>query len=271
MKQTVLIISVLISLSGIFFIFSRFSPALWTEFSQTIPDMPAGLDADTAPEELSVSPPVPILMYHHIREYGNDGNPSIYVSPQRFEEQLQWLFSHGFRTVGLDYFRHPTPVSGKPFILTFDDGYQDAYDQAFPTLKKYGFQATFYIVTNDMNRSGFLSTGEMLEMKDAGMRFGSHSLSHPNLTQVFQGQAEREIYGSKNVLEEALGTTVDDFCYPGGANDRNVENIVANSGYKTATTTVSEVVSGPTDPLRLNRMNIGDSTRFDDLSALTSL
>jgi len=271
MKQTVLIISVPISLSGVVFIFSRFSPALWTNRSQMFPEMPAGLDTDAAVEDISVSPPVPILMYHHISEYENDGNPSIYVSPRNFEEQIRWLFSHGFRTVGLDYFRHPTSVSGKPFILTFDDGYQDAYDQVLPTLRKYGFQATFYIVTNDMNRSGFLSTVEMLEMKAAGMNFGFHLLSHPNLTQVFQEQAEREICGSKQVLEEALGTPVTDFCYPGGTNDRNVENIVANSGYETATTTVSEVASGPTDPLRLNRLNIGDSTRFDDLPALTSL
>ncbi len=272
MKKTVFIVlSVLISLSGVIFIFSRLSSALWADVFQTPSDLPANLDAEVTPEKLSVSPPIPILMYHHITEYTNDGNPSIYVSPQHFEEQLQWLSDHGFQTVGLDSFRHPTPTTGKPFVLTFDDGYQDAYTQAFPVLKKYGFQATFYIVTNDMDKSGFLSENEMLEMKAAGMNFGSHSLSHPDLTGVFQRQAEEEIYGSKKALERELGTPVTDFCYPGGTNDRNIENIIANSGYETATTTVDKVVSGPTDPFRLNRLNIGDATNFDTLPALTSL
>jgi len=271
MKKTFLIISVLVSLSGISFIFYRLHSALQETRIQTLPEIPPNLRSQATPEEISVSPAVPILMYHHISEYQNDGNPSIYVSPKSFESQIDWLASHGFRTIGLDYFRNPVKLSGKPLVLTFDDGYQDAYTTVFPLLKKYGFRATFYIVTNDMDKPGFLSRDEMTEMAAAGMNFGSHSLSHPDLTRLFRYQAEQEIYGSKKILEEAVGTTVTDFCYPGGINDREIETIVANSGYATATTVISDVVSGKTDPLRLNRLNIGDETRFDDLPVLTNL
>ncbi len=75
----------------------------------------------------------------------------------------------------------------------------------------------------------------------------------------------------RDAVPDVLFTPVTDFCYPGGTNDRNIENIIANSGYETATTTVDKVVSGPTDPFRLNRLNIGDATNFDTLPALTSL
>ncbi len=271
MKKTLLIASVIISLSGISFIFFRLYSSLQRDASVTLADLPVNLDFPADREEFSVPTAVPILMYHHISGYPNDGNPSIYASLWSFEVQMEWLSSHGFRTVGLDYFRYPKKIDGKPIILTFDDGYQDAYTQAFPVLKKYGFLATFYIVTDDIDRNGYLSKNEISEMRSAGMNFGSHSLSHPDLTAASQRRAEREIYNSKKILEQVIGTTVTDFCYPGGAHNWNVENIVANSGYTTATTTDNDVVFGKIDPLRLNRLNIGNETNFDDVPALKNL
>jgi peptidoglycan/xylan/chitin deacetylase (PgdA/CDA1 family) len=72
-------------------------------------------------------------------------------------------------------------------------------------------------------------------------------------------------------LERIIGTNVTDFCYPGGTLNQNIENIVTNSGYATATTTVNKINSGKTDPMRLNRLDITNDTQFENLPALKNL
>ena len=268
-KKALLLISVLVSMSGVAYIMYLVY-AMVSERFGTYEDMPTNVSSMSASREISVSPPVPILMYHHIRtDIGND-NPAIYVSPERFETQLSWLFAHGFQTVSPEYFGSPSKRSGKPIVLTFDDGYRDAYETVFPLLQKYGFHATFYLIVDDIDKPGNLTRDEIAEMRAAGMNFGSHTLTHPNLTTAFSWQVEREISGSKKALEDILGAEVNDFCYPGGAFDENVANVVAAAGYRTATTTVDEVVSGKTDPLMLNRLNIGEETRFENLPSLNA-
>lgn len=274
MKKTVLTLAVLVSLSGVSYIFYRLYSVSHTVTLRPIPEMPANLDAPVATREVSVSPPVPILMYHHVQNvFGGirASDAGMFVSPKNFEAQLKWLSENGFVTVGPDYFGGPMKPSGKPIILTFDDGYQDSYDNVFPILKKYGFQGTFYPIVDNIDRSGFLTTEEIREMEKGGMRFGSHTYSHPNLAEIPTLQAEQEIYGSKKTLEEIAQTDIADFCYPVGAFDRRAENILSNSGYRTAVTVRNELNDGPTDPLLLNRLNIGNDTVFAELPSLSGL
>ena len=219
------------------------------------------------PQTIRLPAPVPILMYHHIATVPNGGD-ILYVSPEHFATQLEWLKEHGYQTVGLDYIRHPSAITGKPVILTFDDGYHDAYEQAFPLLRSHDFQGTFYIVTNDLDKFGFLNEIELLEMASNGMRFGSHTLSHPDLTAITPTQVGNETYGSKKLLERILGVPVTDFCYPGGRFTPDTETIVTNSGYLTATTTVDDTNTGAIDPFALNRIPVRDDTDFDHIPAI---
>ena len=265
---------IFLSLLSVFLIVQRVVLTARENNNMTLPDIPANLAAPATPKELNVSPAVPILMYHHIQIYPGGDNPSsptIFVSPASFRAQLDWLVAHNFATVNPSYLLHPTPLAKKPVILTFDDGYQDAFDTIFPILEKYHFQATFFPIVDNIGAGGFLNQAEIMEMKQAGMNFGSHTLTHVDLTQVDATQAAREIYASKIILERITGAPVTDFCYPGGFVNATVENIVANSGYATATTTVNTVNAGSIDPLRLNRLFIQDTTRFDDLPALKNL
>ncbi len=274
MKKISLLLLLFISLLGVFLIFAR-SFSIFNKDNQLFwPKVPSNLNAQISPHEVSVSPAVPILMYHHIKDYpyGEDlSSVSIFVSPVSFEAQLDWLASNNFQTVNLSYFQNPTRISGKPIVLTFDDGYQDAYDQVFPTLKKYGFSATFYLITDNIDKPGFLTAKEILEMQAGGMTFGSHSLSHPNLTEISEQQAQQEIYTSKKNLEKVLGKQVVDFCYPGGKLNQNAINIVANSGYETAATTSNQINFGKTDLLQLNRLDVENETHFENLEALQKL
>lgn len=274
MRKIFLSSIIFISLLGVSLIFYRLSLVIESNNPWALPEMPPNLNSQANPVNIAVSPPVPILMYHHIQNYpsGNDQSSSdMFVSPQNFDSQMQWLAANNFQTVDLSYFNNQIKLSKKPVVLTFDDGYQDAYTQAFPILKKYNFRATFYIIANDINKSGYLTKDEILEMMKYGMKFGSHSLSHPNLTTIPEEKAEQEIFGSKIILQRITGSIVSDFCYPGGTFNQNVENIVINSGYTTGTTTINNVNAGKTDPFRLNRLNIRNDTQFENLPALKNL
>ena len=274
MKKTFFLFRVLLSLLGTSLIMRRLFLSVQENHLRTPPAIPANLNSPVTPQKISLTPAVPILMYHHIQAYPggqNPSSPSIFVSPENFTAQLDWLAANDFQTVTPAYLTHPEKIDKKPLILTFDDGYRDVYDTAFPLLKKYHFQATFYLIVNNIDKPGFLTQAQILEMQQAGMNFGSHTLSHPNLTTISDQKAAEEIYASKKILEQITGTPVTDFCYPGGAISQAVENIVANSGYTTAVTTVNESNANQVDPLRLNRLFIQNDTRFPDLPALKKI
>ncbi len=219
-----------------------------------------GEASDNAKTEENISSfSLPILTYHHIRNYNNPEDKAgtdISVSPENFDSQMKWLNDNNFQTVGLDYFNRPFKLEKKPIIITFDDGYQDNYDEAFQILNKYDFKGVFYIITDKVNFPEYLTWNEILKMKNAGMIFGSHTLSHPPLDAIAKDKREKEISESKQALEDHLGAAINDFCYPYGRHDQSVVDIVKKYNYKTATTTKSGINNEFTDRLKLERLTV---------------
>ena len=216
----------------------------------------------------TIASSVPIFMYHYIRSYVDPSDTvgeNLSVSSEAFEKQIAWLKENGYETVSMDSFVHPKPLAGKPIVLTFDDGYQDAYDTAFPLLRRYGMTGTFYIITDKIGTPGYLTWDEVSEMRAAGMIFGSHTLSHPDLKTLPSGTLKREIIASKKLLEQKLGGNVTDFCYPSGKYDDAVVAEVRRDGYKTAVTTHSGISLVKDDPFTLKRLRITEHT---DIRAL---
>ena len=265
LKMKYKILFIFVFLIGLFLILWKAFLVVETKIALDLSPAATNLSSQATPHEISVPFPVPILMYHHIQDYPGNSNSILFVSPQNFESQMKWLSDNNFQTVSFDYLKNPTKLSGKPVILTFDDGYKDAFEIALPILEKYNFQATFYLIVDDINKPAYLTKDEILELKNDGMHFGSHTLSHPDLTTISEQQAEQEIYGSKTMLEQLIGSKISDFCFPGGVSDEEIENIVINSGYSTATTTASGINVGDIDPFKLNRLNILNDTKFQNL------
>ena len=271
MKKISSILLIIISLAGVFLIGWRTFFTVTEGILADLPPLPQNLSAEILPPEISLTEPLPIFMYHHVKDYPSGKtkeNTRIIVSPANFQSQINWLVTNGFETVDFSYLENPVKLSKKPIILTFDDGYQDAYTQVFPILKKYNLTATFYLVIGDIGKSGSLTKNQILEMQQAGMKFGSHSLTHPDLTKISRKQAQEQIYGSKKLLEQQIRTEVKDFCYPGGTFNHDIENIVINSGYTTATIIGNEINTEKINPFELKRLDIINDTNFENLTIL---
>ena len=181
---------------------------------------------------------MPIFMYHYIRDYTDQSDPTgvnLSVSPQTFENQLNLIKEKGYNpTTFLDIENKKYPDN--PVILSFDDGYEDFYQSAYPILKKYNYKAVLYDIVN-FNNENYVNEAQLKEMSNYGIEIGSHTLSHKDLTKITPDKAKQEIEESKKLLEAKLGKEVISFCYPSGKYNDETVNLVKNAGYKYATTT----------------------------------
>lgn len=205
-------------------------------------------------------PDMPILMYHHIREYSDSSDQTginLSVSPTKLAEQLDLIKSSGYTTITFNDLNEGN-IPSKPIILTFDDGYENFYQSAFPALKSREMKAVSYIITNDTGGQ-YMTTDQVKEISENGIEIGSHTLSHPDLTKLSQGKLTDETKNSKEELEKIIGKPVVSFCYPSGQYNDAVVAAVEAAGYKFAVTT-KPGVSNFSSPLRLNRHRVNHDT-----------
>jgi hypothetical protein len=177
----------------------------------------------------------PILLYHHI---SNRGNGSRYaVSPAAFRAQMKILADLGYETVTISELVEVIVTGGylpeKPLVLTFDDGFLDVYENAFPVLQEYGFKATTYIITGVLETDlayGYMQPEQLSELSAAGWEIGSHSISHSDLRTTKLG-LDVELDQSSVDLETRLGVEVLTFAYPFAAASDGIKEQVKEHGY----------------------------------------
>lgn len=183
-------------------------------------------------------PGLPILTFHAV----DDGAAPLAFSPQRFAEGLGALAGEGWRALPLmelvAALGRPGPLPDRSFAITFDDGYRSVYEHAYPVLALHRMPATVFVALGDepatargrllpMEGRERLSWTEMREMSDSGIEFGSHTLTHPDLTRLPPAEVEGELRLSRSRLEEALGRPARCFAYPYGRFDRRSRGIAA--------------------------------------------
>ncbi|MBM2832867.1 MAG: glycosyl transferase family 2 [Candidatus Brocadiaceae bacterium] len=189
---------------------------------------------------------LPILMYHRISPTGASATARYRVTPESFEEQIKYLYEAGFYSAGLDDWftamRTKNPLPGRAILITFDDGYQDFLTFAWPVLKRYGFSAIVFIVTDEIgginrwdNAYGeqipLLGWTDIHLLYREGVEFGSHTTSHPYLTALSASEVVREGACSRAVLWRELGVPIKAFAYPHGAEDEVVQHLIGACGY----------------------------------------
>ena len=189
---------------------------------------------------------VPILMYHYVSEL--PPNPDRYrrdltVRPENFEAQLQYLAEAGYRTITLAdlylYLTQGYPLPEKPIVLTFDDGYIDAYEIVFPLLLDYGFTGTFFVLATPAHFewSEYITWAQMEEMSDAGIEIQGHGRDHVDLRDRSYDYLVYQTVGIQEAIQYHTGRLPRFFCYPSGRRDADVIAVLKSAGYWGAVTT----------------------------------
>jgi peptidoglycan/xylan/chitin deacetylase (PgdA/CDA1 family) len=222
---------------------------------------------------------LPILMYHYVSvppEKADIYRRDLSVTPGHFEEQLRFLRQQGYHTVTLDQMadalREGKPLPSRPIVLTFDDGYDDNYSNAFPLLKQYGMTGTFFIITDFVNnkRAGYMSWEQIAEMHAAGERFESHTRDHPDLRKRSVEYLVWEATGSAEAIESHLRYRPHWICYPSGHYDEKVVEVFASAGYIGGLTTRQGTVHSVEDLFTLTRVRVHGTTTVPELSRAIS-
>lgn len=199
-----------------------------------------------AKNSLSAGPSLRVLIYYKVNAI--PGN-TLSVPLQAFIRQLHFLKNHFTVMTPEDLVRVMTSGQTLPdhaVLLTFDDGYRDVYDEAYPVLKELGLRALLFPATDYIGSGKPYPHDEGLSMANPVLNWdqlramqdvfavGSHTKSHRRLTQISLLEAKDEIYSSKALLEDHLSRSVEFFCYPKGtAEDFNepLEDLVREAGY----------------------------------------
>lgn len=223
---------------------------------------------------------VPILMYHYISEppAGADVyRQDLSVAPARFAEHLDYLLTAGYHVIALDDLLYALALGwdlpAKPVILTFDDGYEDNYTEAFPRLRERGLVAHFFIITDFVNeaRPGYMTWPQIEEMAAAGQRFGSHSRDHPDLSGRDTDYLVWQALGSKEAIETHLGYHPRWVVYPAGKYDAQVIAVFHSAHYWGGLTTQQGATHTLADIFELRRVRIRGAHTTEDLARLLAL
>lgn len=220
---------------------------------------------------------VPILMYHYLSVPPPDADRiriDLSVSPAMFEQQLAYLKENGYTTLSLgdlyDALAGGRGLPAKPVILTFDDGYRDAYENALPLLKKYGMRATFFIVTDFIHAGhpAYLTWPMVQALNDAGMSIENHTRSHADLRRRNDDFLVWQILGAIESIQAYTGKRPQFFCYPGGFFDDNTVRVARSANVLAAVTTQYGKTHTLSDAMVWSRVRVrGEGTlrEFADL------
>jgi peptidoglycan/xylan/chitin deacetylase (PgdA/CDA1 family) len=206
----------------------------------------------------------PILTYHKlgprpacVRLKG------LYLSKSLFKRQLEQLRTAGFVSGSLTACAGP-PIGGR-IVLTFDDGYTNVLRHGLEPLAQSGFIAIQFLVADLLGQYNqwdvplgeaaepMMDVAQVRDWLTAGHDIGSHTLTHPHLTQLSREQAREEITASRKKLEDLFERPIEHFCYPYGDWNESVRDLVRAAGYKTACTTISGINGPANSPFSLKR------------------
>ena len=207
--------------------------------------------------------PIPILMYHVINQPPAGAPfPGLYVAPSEFAEQMRALSDAGYHAVTMDqmlaYWRNGTPLpSGKPIVLSFDNGYQSQYTQALPVLRRLGWVGVENIQLTGLPPSqGGLSQTQVRGLLAAGWELDTQGNSHADLIKLDAEQLRFQILDTRQELQRRYHVAVNWFCYPSGHYDASVIHAVKEAGFLGSTTVVAGWANPHEDPYRLPRLRV---------------
>lgn len=226
---------------------------------------------------------IPVLMYHHI--ISNDEaevfrNNNYVITEQQFDKQMRLLYNNGFYTitpVELEEFLYSKrSLPEKSIMITFDDGYLSNYIYAYPILKRYGFKATIFLITEyTINQSQpdfeYLNRDHIKASSDV-FNFGSHTHSlhyQENNKSLLLTKPVEIVKGDLEYSKEFI--TANCFSYPFGQYHDTIISLLKESGFKIAFTSRDGRVDADDNPFLLPRFNIGPKITEEKFKSIVGI
>ena len=211
-----------------------------------------------------------VLMLHRVVE--NIGTqpeaPRLEVTLDYFANYLDTLRVKGIDFIGIGQVAERLKIrSRKQFVcVTFDDGYLDTFEHAYPVLKEQQIPFCVYMTCDFYRgdaRPHWNPKAEMMNVEqlvalanDPLCTIGAHTCSHPHLSRLSFDEQRREIEDCKTDLEKIIGKSVRHFAYPYGDYNQETLQIVRDIGFETAVTTSGRSVRSDTQLLELDRVTL---------------
>lgn len=233
----------------------------------------------------SQRPQLPVVMYHGISSEISSRHPYFQTttSPIRFRQQVALLAQLGYESCDL---RTATcllstgAVVGRRVVITFDDGFADLFDYAWPVLREFGFSATVFVITSMVRKQRSIRDGkeylgwdELRQLSSMGMRVGSHTVTHRNLASLSSAEIDEELRISKEAIEDHLGISVESFACPHAFPEAMPEKVsllrdrLQHNGYQNGVSTKIGIAGKQSDVYFLPRLPINT---FDDDELLSA-
>jgi peptidoglycan/xylan/chitin deacetylase (PgdA/CDA1 family) len=223
---------------------------------------------------------MPILMYHSIKNQVGTTHPyyETNTAPEMFTRHMEFLSGNGYSAVSLEEALQSLSAgkdAANCVVITFDDGFRDFYSVAYPILREFGFVATVFLATGLINDqrlqwkdADLMTWAEVRELQTLGIRFGSHTVNHPELEKLDEKRIDWEVVQSKQTLEDKLGAPVKSFAYPYAFPEHNraftkrLSGILESYGYENGVSTVIGRARSCDNPFFLPRLPVNT---WDDL------
>ncbi len=244
----------------------------WGRIAQSAEYWSGAKEAGCTLSQLAVAAGYPrcALLLHSISEPQTEEESTYYLGPSKFRRMMHYFQAAGYTTASTEQWLQ-NRVTKKQVLLTFDDGYDDLFEELLPLAIEHRYTPLIFLTVDQIGGSNvwdqkhglrtrkLLTLDQIREMQRYGIQFGSHTLSHPWLPSLSDTELHREVHESKHRLEDLLGVEVTSFAYPHGGVDRRVRAAVANAGYKLAFTT-EPGLNGWNDPLCQHRSELNQLT-----------
>ncbi|AZN98282.1 glycosyltransferase [Mesorhizobium sp. M9A.F.Ca.ET.002.03.1.2] len=222
---------------------------------------------------------IPVLMYHSVADDGPAALARFRLTPAAFASQMAWLRANGFHAIGSEQLegsianRHP--FVGRPVLITFDDGFQNFADHAWPILRANDLTAEVFLVTDLVGESAqwdadsgpptqLMNAGTVRRIAAEGAFFGSHLATHRAIDGLSSSDLAAELLRSRMFIERWTGRPTTAFAAPFSVTDRRLGRLAKECGYRIGFGGRHGPADLDCDPIDLPRIEIrGDRSLAD--------